>query len=283
MQPEDFAFFASLMKRRAGAALRPERAYMIEARLQPVARRWECADVPALARSLRDTGNPALIQDAVEAMVATDSSFYRDPATLSQFREEVLPGLMQARAAQKKLRLWSAGCAAGQEPYSIAMMLDGMQDRLRDWEVEVVATDISHEMVERARAGLFNHFEIQRGLPIRRMVQYFQQVGDRWQVKQELRRRISFQAHNLLDDMGALGRFDAIFCRNVLTGFEEETRADVVRALKRQLEPHGVFIAGSGEAEAHFIPPFHEAGMAAGIFWPGAGEAAQGQRQASQA
>jgi chemotaxis protein methyltransferase CheR len=160
----------------------------------------------------------------------------------------VLPGLIERRAASRSLRIWSAACSTGQEPYSLAMVLKDHFPILAGWRVEIVATDISPSVLERARSGLYSTFEVQRGLPIQMLVRHFDQVGNEWRVKDDLRRHISFRPANLLEDFSALGMFDVVLCRNVLIYFDQETKTRILRAIAKNLASDGSLLLGGAES-----------------------------------
>jgi chemotaxis protein methyltransferase CheR len=159
----------------------------------------------------------------------------------------VLPRMLEARATRRTIRIWSAACSSGQEPYSLCMLLQKETVRLAGWRVEIVATDLSSEMVERARAGVYTQFEVQRGLPIKLLVENFTQVGDKWQISDKLRSMVQFREFNLLGDLGPLGQFDVVFCRNVLIYFDQPTKARVLEGISRQMAPDGVLYLGGAE------------------------------------
>jgi chemotaxis protein methyltransferase CheR len=180
-------------------------------------------------------------------MTTNESFFFRDGHPFESFRHEILPRLLASRAARRRIRIWSAACASGQEPYSLAMILADEAVRLAGWQVEIVATDLSTEILERARAGLYSHFEVQRGLPIQYLAKYFEPEGERWRIARPLREAIDFRPFNLLDDAASLGAFDVVFCRNVLIYFDEATKTRVLEGLARQMPGDGYLILGGAE------------------------------------
>jgi len=187
------------------------------------------------------------VRDIVEAMTTNESFFFRDIKPFDQFKTFVLPQLLRVRAATRSLRIWSAACSSGQEPYSLAMILTEMRAQLAGWRIEIVATDLSTEILDKAQAGLYTQFEVQRGLPIQLLVKYFKQSGDRWQIDEAIRKMVQFRTFNLLDDMGPLGRFDVVFCRNVLIYFDQPTKSAVLGRVARQLAPDGYLYLGGAE------------------------------------
>jgi chemotaxis protein methyltransferase CheR len=159
----------------------------------------------------------------------------------------VLPRLLQARAAQKTVRIWSAACSTGQEPYTLAMILKEDAAKLAGWRFEIVGTDLSREALDRARLGAYSQFEVQRGLPITLLVKYFKQEGDRWVIAPELKTNITFKELNLLSDFTSLGTFDVVFCRNVLIYFDQPTKTKILEKIGRMMPPDGVLYLGGAE------------------------------------
>jgi len=247
MRVEDFDMFATLLKQRSGLVLTKDKAYLLESRLMPVARKWNMKGLDELASTVRTRKDEALLRDITEAMTTNESSFFRDQKPFDQFKQIVLPRLLETRAAKRSIRIWSAACSSGQEAYSLAMMLNEDSARLAGWRIEIVGTDISAEMVERSKAGVYTQFEVQRGLPIQMLVKHFKQQGDKWQIAPNLRQMVSFREWNLLGDLGALGQFDVVFCRNVLIYFDQPTKTKVLEAIARQMPPDGVLYLGGAE------------------------------------
>ncbi|HZH28383.1 MAG TPA: protein-glutamate O-methyltransferase [Azospirillaceae bacterium] len=247
MRPEDFELFATLLRQRSGLVVTPDKAYLLESRLMPIARRQNLKGLEELAQAIRARRDEALLRDITEAMTTNESSFFRDQKPFDQFRTLVLPALLQARASRRHIRIWSAACSSGQEAYSLAMLLMEEKAKLAGWRIEIVGTDLSTEMVERARSGIYTQFEVQRGLPITLLVKHFKQVGDKWQVSQDLRNMVQFREYNLLTDLSPLGQFDVVFCRNVLIYFDQPTKAKVLEAIARQMPHDGVLYLGGAE------------------------------------
>ncbi|MBP2228477.1 chemotaxis protein methyltransferase CheR [Azospirillum agricola] len=247
MRVEDFDMFSTLLKQRSGLVLTRDKAYLLESRLMPVARKWNMKGLEELATTVRTRKDEALLRDITEAMTTNESSFFRDQKPFDQFRQLVLPRLMETRAAKRSLRIWSAACSSGQEAYSLAMILNDEAAKLAGWRIEIVGTDISGEMVERCKAGVYTQFEVQRGLPITMLVKHFKQNGDKWQISPQLRQMASFREWNLLGDLSPLGQFDIVFCRNVLIYFDGPTKAKVLEAIARQMPQDGVLYLGGAE------------------------------------
>ncbi len=247
MRVEDFDLFAKFVYQRSGLVLTKEKAYLLDSRLMPVARRWNFKDLGELANALRSKSDEALLADITDAMTTNESSFFRDQKPFDQFRQVVLPRFLQARAATRRLRIWSAACSNGQEPYSLAMILDEEASKMPGWTIEIVATDLCREVLEKAKQGLYTQFEVQRGLPITMLVKHFTQIGDKWQISKQMQGKIKFQQFNLLEPMTALGQFDIVFCRNVLIYFDPATKAKVLEGIGRQMPPDGILYLGGAE------------------------------------
>jgi chemotaxis protein methyltransferase CheR len=219
---------------------------LIEGRLATVMRRFGFRSMSALILELRH-GRDTLARAVTEAMTTNESSFFRDRAAFDKFRDVVLPPLLAARAKSKRLRIWSAACAAGQEPYSIAMILEDLKLQQKGWSVDLIATDLNPEMIARAEEGIYTHYEVQRGLAIRRLVAHFTQDNGNWRIDESLRRMVSFRQFNLLDSFGWLDDLDVVFCRNVLLYFDQKTKASVLERISDILQPDGALMLGHAE------------------------------------
>ncbi|WP_137126924.1 protein-glutamate O-methyltransferase CheR [Roseomonas sp. HF4] len=246
MTPESFAFLSGLVKARSGIVLTADKGYMLETRLGPMLRREGLAGLDVLALRLRSAREERLAAEVVEALTTNESSFFRDGKPFDHLRR-LLPKLAAARAPGQALRVWSAACSSGQEAYSVAMVVTELGAALGGRRVEILGTDLSREMLDRARDGAFTQFEVQRGLPVQMLVKYFRQDGARWCVKPELRAMARWQPFNLLEDARGLGRFDVIFCRNVLIYFDAPTKSRVLGMLAGMVAPDGVVYLGGAE------------------------------------
>ena len=247
MKPEDFDFVSQFFKDRSGLVLTREKAYLLESRLMPVARKKGFKSLDELIAAMRFGRDAALLREVTEAMTINESFFFRDIKPFDLFRGTVLPRLLQDRAAKKTLRVWCAACSSGQEPYSLAMILREEAAKLAGWRTEIVSTDISSEMVAKAKAGLYSQFEVQRGLPIQLLVKYFKKEGDLWQIDASLRAMVRYREYNLLHDVKALGGFDVVFCRNVLIYFDNATKGKVLAQIRLIMPDDGVLFLGGAE------------------------------------
>jgi chemotaxis protein methyltransferase CheR len=248
MKPEDFDIFATLVKQRSGLVLTREKAYLLESRLMPVARKNNMVSLEDMATALRSKRDEALMTAITEAMTTNESFFFRDNKPFVQFQKVVLPQLLVSRATKKHIRIWSAAASSGQEAYTLAMICAEEAAKLQGWKVDIIGTDLSREMIERAKQGIYSQFEVQRGLPIAMLVKYFQQLStDRWQIKENLRQAVQFREGNLLQDFGPIGTFDIIYCRNVLIYFDAPTKTRVLEAMSKIMPSDGVLFLGGAE------------------------------------
>jgi chemotaxis protein methyltransferase CheR len=266
MNAADFAFFAGLLKEESGLVITKDKSYLMDSRLVSVAQRHGLASVADLAGVLKKSADKSLVREIAEAMTTNESSFFRDMRPFDQFRNVVLPTLLKARAASRTLRFWSAACAAGQEPYSLAMLIDEERVRLAGWHVSLLATDISGEMIERAKAGVYSHFEVQRGLPLKYLIRHMEPEADRWHLKPELRAKVEFCVANLLDDFSGLGRFDMILCRNVLLYFDGPTKTALLDRISLQLRPDGFLALGGAETTLGVSDKFEPVPQQRGLY-----------------
>ncbi|SDN72792.1 protein-glutamate O-methyltransferase CheR [Afipia sp. GAS231] len=247
MTPLDYEYLRKLLKERSGLDLSADKQYLVESRLVPLARRSNLVGIPELVAKMKSGAEP-LIAEVVEAMTTNETFFFRDKVPFDHLKETVLPALVQARAARRSLRIWCAAASTGQEPYSIAMCLKEAGSMLSGWRTEIVATDLSLGVLEKARAGVFSQFEVQRGLPIQMLVKHFTQKGELWQLNADIRSMVQFRQLNLLQDFAHLGTFDIIFCRNVLIYFDQTTKVGIFDRMSRMIEPDGVLALGAAES-----------------------------------
>ncbi len=246
MKAENFEIVARLVKARSGLVLTPDKLYMLETRLVPVLKQHGLANLDLLAGRLQAAPQGPLAEAVTEALTTNETSFFRDGGPFEHLKR-VLPALATARPAGGTLRIWSAACSTGQEAYSIAMIAQDLAGSLAGRRVEIVGTDIAQEVLARAREGVFTQFEVQRGLPVQRLVKSFRQENGRWRIAPDLRAMTRFERFNLLDDLRSLGRFDVIFCRNVLIYFDPPTKGRVLAALAARVAPDGVIYLGGAE------------------------------------
>ncbi len=247
MNPGEFRFFADLIKKRSGITLTDDKEYLVESRLMPLARSKQLTTLSELCAKLRANPTEEWLVEITEAMTTNESSFFRDIKPYELLRKLVLPKIIAANNS-KQMRIWSAACSTGQEPYSISMTLKGEAANLPGWKFDILATDLAKKVVDKAESGIYSQFEAQRGLPIQMLIKYFDSLPNTtWQLKNNIRDMVKFQTQNLLEDYSRHGKFDIIFVRNVLIYFEDGTKAQITAKMARSLQPHGVLILGSTE------------------------------------
>lgn len=247
MNSGDFDFLCEFLKKQSGLVLTADKVYLVESRLLPVAKRRGLNGLADLVSAVRSGRDRELIQDVTEAMTTNESFFFRDKTPFENLRAEVLPKLIESRNGSKRLRIWSAAASTGQEPYTIAMVLKEMSVQLSGWRVDVIGTDISSEVLEKARAGMYSQFEVQRGLPIQLLVKHFKQIGEMWQIDSSIRAMVEYRTGNLLENFKHLGTFDIVFCRNVLIYFDQQTKKEVLERIADLLPDDGVLFLGAAE------------------------------------
>ncbi|WP_186419602.1 protein-glutamate O-methyltransferase CheR [Bosea sp. CS1GBMeth4] len=243
----DFDFLRVLLQRRSGLFLSTEKRYLVESRLGMLCRRRGIAGIPSLVAQLRSIPSSELEAAVVEAMTTNETLFFRDRTPFDLVRDVILPEALANKAHSRTLRIWCAAVSTGQEAYSLAMLLDEAAERLAGWKIEILGTDISLDVLERAKLGLYSQFEVQRGLPIQLLLRYFRQEGDKWRLTERIRDMVQFRQHNLLEPNHHLGQFELILCRNVLIYFDVPTKARVMAALAARLAANGAFILGAAE------------------------------------
>jgi len=262
---QDFEFITQLLRKRAGIVLTIDKMYLLESRLAPLARKEGLPSIDDLIQVVRSRRDERLITQVVDVMTTNETFFYRDKTPFDHLKEAILPILGQARRGQR-IRIWCAACSTGQEPYSIAMMLDQMPQLTGGVPVEIVATDISDRCLDRARQGLFTQFEVQRGLPIQTLMQYFTQQDDHWRISERMRQMITFRKLNLMDPAYNLGKFDIVFCRNVLIYFDTPTKAEVFERIAQSMNPGGFLLLGAAESVIGITQAFETAQDRRGLY-----------------
>ncbi len=246
MTPEDIEHLATMLKSRSGLVLGADKTYLIESRLAPVARREGFATVAALLSALRFKRDEKLMASVTDAMTTNETFFFRDKVPFDQFKSDVLPALAKARPSGD-IKIWCAACSTGQEPYSLAMIMDEVQGLYPRMKLDILATDISNRCLEKAQAGLYTQFEVQRGLPITVMVKHFEKVDEMWRISPKIRAAVKYKTFNLLDDLRGLGRQDVIYCRNVLIYFDLEAKKRVLEQMATLLADDGYLFLGAAE------------------------------------
>jgi chemotaxis protein methyltransferase CheR len=268
MTPADFDYLRKRLKERSGLVLSADKQYLVESRLLPVARSAGFANLGELVRALMLGNADVLMTAVVEAMMTHESFFFRDKLPFDHFRQTVMPALIAARSNVRTIRIWCAAASTGQEPYSLAMCLSEMQQKIAGWRIELLATDLGNDVLEKARQGLYSQFEVQRGLPIQLLIKHFTQVGELWQIAPDIRSMVKYQQLNLLADFARLGRFDLILCRNVLIYFDTETKISVLNRLARSTASDGYLMLGAAETVVGLTNSFKVVPDKRGLYVP---------------
>lgn len=254
---EDFTFLASFVRERSAISIGPGKEYLVESRLNPVARAVGLPDIAALVGELRRPfPNPTVKDKVIEAMTTNETSFFRDHHPFDALRTTVVPDLMKQKGATRKLRVWSAASSTGQELYSIAMLLDSQFPLLSGWDVTLHGTDLSNEVLAKARAGRYSSLEVNRGLPAPLLVKYFTREGANYVIDESIRKRAKFDRINLADVWPAMPTFDIVFCRNVLIYFELDVRRRILDRIRKNLTPGGYLFLGSSESTVGLVDGF---------------------------
>jgi chemotaxis protein methyltransferase CheR len=244
----EFLFLRNFLRAQMGYELGPDKRYLVENRLAQVAATFGHAGVAELIRQLRASDDRLMRTAVIDAMAINETYFFRAIRLFETLRRRIIPTLQVARGISRCLRIWCAGCATGQEPYSIAMTIAEHFPELKYWSVQILATDISDMALDRGRQGTYNQFEIQRGLPVQIMLKYFNKVGDQWQVGEEMRRAVQFRKFNLLDPFAIVGGpFDIIMIRNVLIYFDRSMLGVMFDKLRQTIANDGYLILGESE------------------------------------
>lgn len=259
----EFALIAREVKARSGYVLTREMGASIDTRLMTLQRREGLSSLSELISNARS--DTRLWDSIAEALAVSETRFFRDRALFTHLREVILPTLVKARSAAAPLNIWSAGCGSGQEAYSLAILIEDLR---REGHIggEITATDFSERLLEKARAGLFTQFEVQRGLPIRTLITHFEKVSEVWRISDRLRALIKFERHNLLEDPARLGRFDLVLCCNVLPGFDADGRRTALANIAAALAPDGVLITGAEGVLEAASDAFAPLGESTGVY-----------------
>jgi chemotaxis protein methyltransferase CheR len=283
MTPLDYDFIRKCLKERSGLVLSADKQYLVESRLLPVARKMGLGSLGELLAALKEDNAGPLMTMVVEAMTTNETYFFRDKTPFDNFRSTVLPALLAARRSARNIRIWCAAASTGQEPYSLAIALKEMAGDIAGWRIDLIATDLSNEALEKARQGIYSQFEVQRGLPIQLLIKYFSQAGEMWQIAPEIRAMVRFQQLNLLADFSRLGVFDLVFCRNVLIYLDQETKIGLLNRLRPLVARDGYLVLGAAETVVGLTDAFKMVPDLRGHYAPnvrGATSAAPGAKPA---
>ena len=272
MTPPDYEYLRKLLREQSGLDLSADKQYLIESRLLPLSRKAGLAGIGDLVQKMK-AGSTSITTQVVEAMTTNETFFFRDKTPFDHFRDSIMPEILRARTGRKSVRIWCAAGSTGQEPYSLAMCLKEMNGALAGWRVEIIATDLSQEVLEKSKAAIYSQFEVQRGLPIQLLVKYFKQTGEIWQVNAEVRAMVQHRQLNLLHDFSQLGLFDVIFCRNVLIYFDQDTKIKIFNRLAKATEADGFLVLGAAETVVGLTDVFKPFPERRGLYRPSAAPA----------
>jgi chemotaxis protein methyltransferase CheR len=266
MTPGDFEFVCRLVRERSGVIL-DGKEYLVDARLTPVVRRRELGSISELVEQLRARPDNGLAAEVVEAMVTTETSFFRDLHPFETLRTTVLPELIEKRRAERRLAVWFAACSTGQEPYSFALLIRERFPELLNWRLELLATDVSAEALKRAREGKYSQLEVNRGLPAATLVRFFRQHGQTWELDEGVRRMVEFRELNLVRPWPSLPRFDLVFLRNVMIYFDVDAKKSILGRVARLLRPDGYLLLGGAETTLNLDDSFRRVERLKGGFY----------------
>jgi len=268
--PPDYEYLRKLLKDQSGLDLSADKLYLIESRLLPLARKCSLSGISDLVQKMK-RGWASIVTQVVEAMTTNETFFFRDKVPFDHFREMIVPETVKARANRRSIRIWCAAGSTGQESYSLAMCLKEMGATLAGWRIEIIATDLSQEVLEKSRAGIYSQFEVQRGLPIQMLVKYFKQTGEFWQINPDIRAMVQHRQLNLLHDFSQLGTFDVVFCRNVLIYFDQPTKVGILDRMARAAERDGYLVLGAAETVVGLTDSFKPVPERRGLYSPNMG------------
>jgi chemotaxis protein methyltransferase CheR len=278
--PPDYEYLRKLLKDHSGLDLSADKQYLIESRLLPLSRKCGLPGIGELVQKMK-SGSSTIIAQVVEAMTTNETFFFRDKIPFEHFRDSIMPELLKARTARRSIRIWCAAGSTGQEPYSLAMSLKEMGAALAGWRIEIIATDLSQEVLEKSKSGIYSQFEVQRGLPIQLLVKYFKQNGELWQISPDIRAMVQHRQLNLLHDFSQLGAFDVVFCRNVLIYFDQDTKINIFGRLARVMEGDGFLVLGAAETVVGLTDVFKPFPDKRGLYRPSGARTATPQAAAA--
>ncbi|MCP4934045.1 MAG: protein-glutamate O-methyltransferase CheR [bacterium] len=266
MTSEQFNFLRCFLKEQSGLVLGEDKRYLLDSRLDPVAREFGFEDLAEMVVALKRPGSQKLATRITEAMTINESFFFRDMTPFDNFRKTMLPHMLEERANTRRLRIWSAAASTGQEGYSLAIELLEQKAKIPGWKIEILGTDLSSDALAKATAGKYSQFEVQRGMPTAMLMKYFKQDGVEWVVEPAVKSMVSFRHFNLLKDYRSLGSFDIVFCRNVLIYFDRDTKSDILNRMAKQMAPDGYLVLGAAETIIGLSDEFEMVSGARGLY-----------------
>lgn len=268
MTPEDFKFYQKMLLDASGLSITADKTYLLTTRLDPIARNMGLANLSELTARLRAKPDPRTAALVVQAMATKETSFFRDITPFNHLKNTIFPALMARNPTVKTIRIWSAACSTGQEPYSIAMVAREFFRAHPGWSAQILATDMAEDALAAAREGVYSQFDIQRGLSMKLMLEHFTIENTKWKVHDDLKAMVRFMRFNLLQPMDAMGKFDIIFCRNVLIYFDAGNKRAVLDRLGDRLKPDGYLFLGACESVIGLGTKFRPSPELAGVQVP---------------
>ncbi len=258
LAPEDFSYLSGLIKDKSGIVINEDKIYLLESRLLPLLRKYNLSNLSELAKYTKEKNDERITKGIIDLMTTNETYFFRDGKPFEQFRNVIIPYLINKFPDKKKLRILSLACSSGQEPYSLAMCLLEEKAKTAGKQFEIAGLDLSDIILDKAKSGTYSQFEVQRGLPITLLVKYFTQDGEKWKVKDDVKSMVKFHQHNAMEDMTKFGEFDFVLCRNVLIYFDQDTKAKILDNIAKILAKNSIVMVGSTESiygvSEKFIP-----------------------------
>ena len=256
LSPADFTFVCELVRQRSAIVLESGKEYLVVSRLTSVAQQNGFSNLGELVTRLRSQPMGPLPQKVVEAITTNETSFFRDLYPFDVLKKEIVPEILQKRAAEKRLTIWCGAASTGQEPYTIALVLKENFPQLDNWSVKIIATDINNEVLEQARSGVYSQIEVNRGLPAPMLIRHFEKVGSEWRIKEPLRKMIEFRPVNLISYWPAMPPVDIVFLRNVLIYFDQPTKREILGKIRKVMRPDGYLFLGGAETTINLDETF---------------------------
>lgn len=246
MNAQDFELYRSFLYKESGLVITPDKMYLLESRLNPVAKKMQLESIDGLTSKMK-MGDAQVKHAVVEAMTTNETFFFRDTHPFERFEKVVLPKIMENKPKGSTIKIWNAACSSGQEPYSLGIIIKQNAAKFADYKFDITATDLSEDILNVAKRGVYSQFEVQRGMPIQLLVKYFKQQGTEWAINDDIKSMVKFQKFNLLQPMSQFGEFDIIFCRNVLIYFDQGTKGKILSEASKHLSKHGFLFLGGAE------------------------------------
>lgn len=281
MTAKTFEYVRQLVLSRSAIVLEPGKEYLVESRLLPLAKVHGFADLDSFVEAMAANSFNTMHRQAVEAMTTNETSFFRDHHPFEALRTHIIPELITRKAASKQLNIWCAAASTGQEPYSVAMLLREHFPVLTSWKLTFIATDLSTQVLAKARSGRYGQLEVNRGLPAPMLVKYFTKDGTEWVVKDELRNMIDYRELNLIENWPALPTFDLVMIRNVLIYFDVPTKKKILGNIRQRLAPHGYLMLGGAETTMGIDEQFERVQIDKGVAYRQAGNGPTGKSYAA--